>query len=255
VPETTVRIESLGLAFARADRDPSLEATLGGSYDLPGALDWHGASTFTSLDPAWRTVYKLGDEPVLIEKDQGKGTIVLMADGYFLSNEALRDDRKSTLIAWLLGSKPSVVFEEAHLGVGGDPGVVSLVRTLGLEGVAVSVLALACLFVWRSSARFLPPAERPSGNGSWVRGRDSQEAFVSLLRRAAGEDDLIKTCLEEWRRTPSASARVSPERSRALEAELVDHLGRHPRQRDSLQTYRNMVRILTEREWKKPSNS
>lgn len=254
--ETTVRIDTLGLSFARAKRGSSPRVSLASGPGLPNSLAWHGAHTFATLDDAWRVVYRLNDEPVLIEKHHGQGTIVLVADGYFLSNEALRDERESTLIAWLVDDKPRVVFDEAHLGVSGDPGVVSLARNLGLEGVAVALLVLGILFLWRSSVRFLPALEpHHSAAGTRVRGKDSQEGFVSLLSRSTPQADLIKTCVEEWRKSQPPGSGLAKERAVAMEAALVEHLGKPPRQQDNLSTYRTLVRILTERSWKIPSNS
>jgi hypothetical protein len=65
---------------------------------------------------------------VVVERQVGRGTIVMASDSYFLSNEALQRDRHADLLAWLVGSGTQVVFDEAHLGIVEKPGVATLMR-------------------------------------------------------------------------------------------------------------------------------
>jgi len=52
---------------------------------------------------------------VVIERDFGKGSVVIATDSYFVSNESMEQDRHADLLAWLIGANKNVVFDEAHL--------------------------------------------------------------------------------------------------------------------------------------------
>ena len=95
---------------------------------LPQTISWHTALYFDDLDDFWRVVYTANGRPVVIERSYGKGSLVLLADSFFLSNEALRSERHPELLAWTLGESANVVFDETHLGIFKQPGVLGLIK-------------------------------------------------------------------------------------------------------------------------------
>jgi len=50
----------------------------------------------------WRTIYSRGTNAVVIERDFGKGSVVIATDSYFVSNESMEQDRHADLLAWLM---------------------------------------------------------------------------------------------------------------------------------------------------------
>jgi hypothetical protein len=60
---------------------------------LPESISWHSALYFDELEDVWRVIYAADGRPVIIERPYGKGSLVLAADSFFLSNEALRSER------------------------------------------------------------------------------------------------------------------------------------------------------------------
>ena len=103
--------EHWGFGFSYNDNLPvknkdqkylTLEAT-SHRPDLPAAISWHTNLYFEVFDDSWQTLYSVDDKPVIIERTMGKGTLVLCADSYFISNEALRSERHPQLLVWLLG--------------------------------------------------------------------------------------------------------------------------------------------------------
>ena len=210
---------------------------------LPDTLDWHSATVFTNLDPSWRAIYARGTNPVVVERKFGSGTVVLATDSYFLSNEALRQDRHAELLAWLVGPARKVIFDEAHFGIVDASGVASLVRKYRLHGLAAGLLLLAGLFIWQNSVSFVPPgpAEREP---DYVAGKEAAAGFVNLLRRNVAPRDVLPTCFAEWKKSFPQGARSSADRMGQAQA-VLDADGALPRrQRDPVKTYQEICRIL-----------
>ncbi len=128
---------------------------------LPRALDWHSGTVFTNLAGAWRVIYARGTNAVLIERQFGKGSVVMATDSYFVSNEAMAKDRHADLLAWLVGANRNVVFDEAHFGVVETSGVAMLMRKYRLHGLAAGLLLLAGLFIWKNASSLVPPHAEP----------------------------------------------------------------------------------------------
>jgi len=210
------------------------------SPDLEHAISWHTTLYFPKPRSPWTVLYRVEGAPVILERNWGQGSIMLAADSYFLSNEAMKKERAPGLIAHIVGSNTRIVFDETHLGVHEDPGIATLVRKFHLGAFLAAVAMLAALFVWHSSSSFLPPV--PDGSDSEiVLGKDSASGFVNLLRRGISPGRLIGSCVEQWKRStiPNASkaatllARIEP---------LAERGAREP-----VATYRSISEILAEK--------
>jgi hypothetical protein len=208
---------------------------------------WHGQCWFTGVAAPWRTIASCNGKPALIERSWGKGSIVVSADSYFLSNEGLWRERQPELLSWLAAGR-RIIFDETHLGVTESTGVADLARRLGLEGLAACLVLAALLFVWKSAVPFLPRdaelAERMSGEA--VEGRTSASGLLGLLRKSIPAKQLLSTCVNEWARScpaNSSAARKVP----AVQQMALDEESRPARQRNLASAYRSICRILTER--------
>lgn len=213
---------------------------------LPQSISWHSALSFDSLDPVWHVIYKRAKRPVIIERAFDQGTIVLATDSYFLSNEAMRRERHPELLAWLVGTNRGVIFEETHHGVRDDPGIMALARKYRLHGLFAWLLVLATLFVWRSSAPFVPPPDANSTgqDGVLILGRESFAGLVNLLRRSISTRNILAVCFDHWK---DPHARAGKKSARKLEEvqELVDREQARPsNQRDPVRTYQHVSRAL-----------
>ena len=177
--------------------------------NLESTLPWRSALFFADLKPHWKVLYRVGDSPVVIERSWGKGSIVLVADSFFLSNEALQaPTRASKVVAWLIGPLRTVIFDEEHLGISESTGVATLARKYRLEGLAAGLALLVALFFWQNLVRFIPPVEEETAPAGILRGRGSSEAFVALLRRSVPRSQLMTVCLREWRRAFATDGRL-----------------------------------------------
>ena len=217
---------------------------------LPGTMMWHSGLVFTNLDPAWRVIYSRRSAPVLIERRIGSGSVIFATDCYFVSNEALAKERYADLLAWLVGGRPHVVFDEAHFGIIEEPGIAMLMRKYRLEGLAVALMVLAGLFIWKSAAPLLPKSAE-SSNEAYVMGKDSAAGFISLLRRHIPTGEIFSVCLAEWRKS-RLSARYSAARVARAEAVIDAEQAKPASRRDPVSAFRAISRALHERAGTQP---
>ena len=191
---------------------------------LPDEITCTTGLYFEVHDEAWRVIYdglslsKQG-EPLLIERDFGTGSIVLCADSYLFSNEAMLDERHPALLAWLAApvrphledaaGPAELIFDETHLGIIQREGVMSLARKYRLYGVMAGILVLAGLFVWKNGVPFVPPHadELPALAGGLAAGKAAAAGLENLLRRSIGRGNLLAVCLEEWRKTQGGASK------------------------------------------------
>ncbi|MFQ5993250.1 MAG: hypothetical protein ACE5NA_12500, partial [Nitrospiraceae bacterium] len=239
------------LNFAELAKDSaSTYASLvagGDTGTLPRSISWHTVLFFDTRDPVWRVIYERANRPVIIERPFEQGSIVLTADSYFLSNEAMRWERHPELLAWLVRPSQDVIFEETHHGVRETPGIMALARKYRMHGLFVWSLLLAALFVWRSSSPFVPPPEDDSTQKKSISilGRDSFAGFINLLRRTVSARDILTVCFDEWK---DSYARAGKQFTGKLQTvkEVVDREKARPaNQRDPVRTYQRVSHILT----------
>ncbi len=220
---------------------------------LPRGLTIHTATHFENTNSSWETIYarvsRTNVFPVILERRFGRGSIVLCADSYSFSNEALRQDREPRLLSWLAGPSRQILFDETHLGVSREPGVASLIRDYRLGGVFMALLILAGLFVWRNSVSFMPPHEEQLAReqAGHVDGRDSASGFINLLQRNIAPADLMKICIEQWNAHVSRTRRPSPQRLAAMQQRIDAENQLPPAQRNPAQMYRDFFEILKRR--------
>jgi hypothetical protein len=187
-----------------------------------------------------------------LELPFGNGGVVLLANCYPLSNEALAGERDTELLAWIIGGNRRIVFDEHHLGIAESGGIVTLARKYRLEGMAAALLLLLVLFIWKNSTSFLPPLASSSYRAATARERlqtepddsvtakDISAGLANLLRRNVPKKQLLQMCLAEWERSQHGGRYCSP-----VKLERMRNLARQ--EGDAAETYRRMSQILTER--------
>ena len=174
---------------------------------------WLGRNSFVRLTSDWKVLASQGDKSVIVERAFAHGSIVLLADSYPLSNEGLSADRNTGFLVWLIDNRGGVTFEENHLGLSEQAGIMTLAQRYGLQGTLVSIVVVLLLFIWKCQYT-LVPRTKSEQNGLTVPGCGSEQAFLNLLQRAVSQKDLLGVCLTTWLKTarPTAAQLVTLEK-------------------------------------------
>lgn len=215
--------------------------------DLPDKISWHGSIYFEKMNVAWRVLYTSNRKPVVIERSMGSGSIVLCADSYLFSNEAMRNERHPALLAWVLGSHPNILFDETHFGIAEEPGIASLIRQYRLSWFAAACLGLALLFVWRNAVSFVPPYSERDREKTDV-GKDIHEGLVNLLRRNIAADGLVTLCLDEWEKSLGARRKEFAPTLEEIRTLINAENARPAKERNPVELYRTISRMLAGRQ-------
>jgi Domain of unknown function (DUF4350) len=218
--------------------------------NLPLVIPCHSSRYFTNLDETWQVIYaRTNDRAVIVERPWGAGSMVLCADTFLFSNEALVLNRQTPLLAWMIGPSRRVIFDETHLGVRENPGIATLARQYGLQGLFSALLVLAGLFIWKQAVPFLPPFSTSESRAAStvVTGEEASAGFVNLLRRNVPPSEIMKVCVEQWNAHVAQPSRLSQDRLSRMQA-LIDEENQRPlRQRNPVRLYREFAGILSKK--------
>jgi hypothetical protein len=240
--------EKWGLVFAFAEKPPDKASYV--RNDLPGnlpeSISWHTALYFDDLDDAWQVIYAADGRPVIVEKTYGRGSLVLSADSFFLSNEALRSERHPELLAWTLGESAAVVFDETHLGIFKHPGVLTLIKKYRFHWFIFTVAVLALLFIWKNSVYFVPPPKRSRvQQDDFISNRDSTQGLISLLRRNIPARQILQVCTWEWERTIQPQKHLRKDQLAKIKSAFQMITARSPKSIDPVAGYRRISKIIS----------
>lgn len=223
-----------------------IERSTNSFANLPEKLPWHSSLQLDGLSAEWQAVYYWNGLPMVAERKWGKGRLVMCTDSYLFSNEALKFHREPTFLAWTLTTADRVFFNETHLGVMQDPGVATLIRKYRLHGVAIVLVLLAGLFIWRNSLSLVPPDGTLESATAQVAGRDAGSGFLNLLYRSIPPKELLKVALHEWRRSARGLCGTRADKVAQMEA-LVTADQADGKQTNPVQTYRDLVKVWKRR--------
>lgn len=219
----------------------------GAPGSLPGNLLWRSELVFRDVSPAWQTIYRRGLYPVVIERPMGEGSVVLATETYPVSNEALRHERASSFVSWLIEPSRVLVFEETHLGVARGSGIMQLVRRYRLAPVLLVGVLLVLLFIWRNAASLVPKRAAPGRSDRAERAPSAIAGLSSLARRSVAPTEILDTC---WRLYEAPTARRRP-LDEKLDGEVQRVLSTYrdapARRRDPVAAYNEIRSIVNER--------
>jgi hypothetical protein len=152
----------------------------------------------------WTVRDKVGSKTLAIEREFGKGSVLLMAESADFRNESVAALDRLQQASAALGPYRRIVFDEEHLGLKNAGSVMEIARHFHLLGMAFGLGLCAALFIWRSAASFPPPA--PSSAVQPTSGRTSQAGLFTLLQRHIPTSQLAAVCWSEWLRTNGLQA-------------------------------------------------
>lgn len=245
--------ELWGLVLTFAEK-PATEAAKKGHdmlqvdlKQLPQTISWHTALYFDELDSNWRVIYTAEGRPVIVERSYGNGSLLLSADTFYMSNEALRSERLPQLLAWTVGQNSQIVFDETHLGIHKQPGVLSLIKKYRFQWFIIAIAVLAILFVWKNSVYFVPPLRDGydrSDRDVYAR-RDSTHGLISLLRRNIPKRQILQICAREWRRAFERNQRYASSNSDLTKTVFEKIKAYGAQSSDPVIGYRRMCKIIS----------
>lgn len=169
---------------------------------------------YFTVSSDWHVARTAAGHAILIDRKFGKGSLVLAADAYALSNQALMFDRDAALLSWFAGPNRRLIFDESHFGVEETGSVAALGRRYHLQAFVAALLLLAVLFIWKNSTPLVPPSplEHPTASPSQSWGMPHY-----LLRRAAPPSELIGACVGEWRKSLRLARPYSEEKLKRVD--------------------------------------
>jgi hypothetical protein len=235
--------DSAGVSDGTGDSESVLMAD---GYDLPDTMSWHSHSYFRIHDNEWNEIYAVEGRPVLIERDFGRGKIILSSDTYFASNEAMLKERHPDLLSWIIGKNRKALFDETHHGIVEQPNIAALARKYRLHGLFAGFLVLAALFIWKNSTSFMPPDKDREEENIHVHIKDYLSGLVNLLRRNIQSSEIVDVCFREWTKTGG------PRRHGAHDLNQIKEILMQDRQtpvnrRNVLKSYTSIRQILDKR--------
>lgn len=241
--------ELLGVRLVAATGIAADENTLKPGDNAPGELPgWRGLLRFAELDESWHVIARAGDEPVIIQRALGTGTVVMAADSYFASNEALWRGAHPGFLLWMIGGKTRLVFDETLHGSVESGGAMKMIRRYRFHGFLIGLVILVALLAWRGDASLTPASEALEsglGSGGAVIGEETASGLERLLRRNIPPRRLLRVCVEVWRDTAGRRHRTGNESQRqAVEALLSEH-ERNPRQLSAAAAFQQIHRLLS----------
>lgn len=232
----------------RRGRDVFSGAAAAEAPDLPRVISWHSAAYFQNLTQSWRVLYACEGQPVMVARAMGDGTLVLAADSFFISNEALKTERLPRLLTNLIGRHRTVIVDETHHGIRQRLGVIGYLRRHRMHWILAALLAVAGLFVWQQSMPLVPAGRREhlGPRHHAIRTRNAAEGLVHLLRRNIEAGLLLKTCYAEWEKYFAKDPRFR-ENARIRARRIAEQKARRRSQTtDPVSGYRAITRILSE---------
>lgn len=216
---------------------------------LPLSLEWRSKKAFEVSHVDWHTVYLMHDEegqtiPLILERNIGEGAVVVSADSYFFTNQAMKTHRYTRLLSWLVGDNGQVIFDETIHGRVEYPGVMGLIRRYRLTGTFVGIFLLVALFVWRNAISLVPPLDEAMGRESdaITVGHDVSSGLNQLLKRNISKANLLPTCLNEWEKS-ARSSRHQLAKIKQVNTYIETHAD--DVRKNPIETYRTISLLLT----------
>jgi hypothetical protein len=237
-------VSSLGFGFAhywQAEMDDRAENIDVKKNNLPVKIPWRTTLYFDLKDEAWQTLYTWEQKPVVVRRSWGRGTVVMAADSYLFSNEALRNHRSAELLAWMVIPGHTIIFDEYHHGLAHQPGIATLARQYRLHGVFGALLVIAALLGWRQAAVFVPPPRGKGEPGESAIGLDTGQGLVDLTRRHIQPVELLPVCFDAW--YPHRDKRLSENLVIQVKS-MVQEAAEYPKQNDPVKIYRQICELL-----------
>jgi hypothetical protein len=239
-------LDHLGLALERAtagELDDFAVRDGAASLALPIRIPWRAPQFFSLHEPEWEVVYRWQERPVVVQRSWGRGSVVMATDSYLLSNEALREHRMPTLLAWWLQLPNALIVDEFHLGLVKQPGISSLLRKYRLQGVVATLLLLVILMMWRQASALVPESTAAADDTNPTAiGQRADDGWIALMQHHIPIGELVAVCHGAWRN--SAAIHLVSDEKVVQVASLLGGTGAGTRRKDPVALYHQICQLL-----------
>lgn len=198
------RIRGFHLALDTAAGRRSPASALGNIQDT---LPWISRLYFDSLEGPWAVLYLRDSLPVMVERPLGKGSMVLIADTYWASNEALFAFLPGRLLSLLAAGHTRLLFDERHLGLHRNDSLVDLLVKYRMHLLLPSLLLLLLAYFWKLRSAFDAPETAVASSRSPAEPLGGA-GLAGLLRRNIPAGELLGNCYSQWKETEGGSSAV-----------------------------------------------
>ncbi len=253
-PDKLVSIKKhwgIGLAFKenlplKDDKHLAIEAT-STRTDLPPVISWHTNLYFDLFENVWQPLYSYEGLPLIVERSYGKGSILLCADSFFISNEALWSERHPQLLVWLIGGNSKIIFDETHFGIYKQPSVAQLLRHYRFHWFFAALVVLALLFIWKSTSYFVPPLQDDDLAGAdVVSEKDYTQGLIALLRRNIAGSQVLQVCAREWEQTFKKNPRIRAAAFEHVKGIIETESNASKKSKDPVPGYQKISKLISE---------
>jgi hypothetical protein len=170
-------------------------------------MNWPGSLQLYP-DSTWKVLVSRESCMVLGEKKVYGGELIVINNGYNLSNQGLRENSRAIqsnpLISYCIGSSSTVIFDEWHHGIVKRMGVSALIQKFGFIPVIVFLMLWFLLLVWHingiNSKISEPRTVRPD--------ESEADTLLLLLTSKIPPAKLDENCRQEWQE--SFAERILP---------------------------------------------
>jgi hypothetical protein len=221
---------------------------------LGASVKFRSPWRFAQLGPEWKAIAEIGGRPVIVEKQHGRGAIVLVSDSYFLSNEGIARSPHSPearLLLWIAGERRRLVFDETHHFIEESEGVIAMAARYNLDGVIPGLVLLFLLVLWRGGSSLVPGDEALDigmRDAVTVSGIDADSGVVRMMRGGIPPRDILRQCYLAWARNPILRKRYSTAQVEAVRDAVVAEEAKPRRERSFPGAYHRIVQSLSRRD-------
>lgn len=194
----------------------------------------------------WQAEYRYYGEPTVISRAFGTGRLIMVAHSERFLNDGIFYDRSTSWIAWLLGHPDEIIFDESHLGVIEQRGLMWLAWHHDLQWVITALILGAILYIWRNAIPLLPRrrSSQHDASGGPLTGA-AVDGLQGLIERHIDRKSLLSVCGEILKHSPLYE---SLEESRRREVNGLLNTGTEKlSDAELLRRYRGIVALLKER--------
>ena len=209
-------------------------------------IPWRSNVYFENIGESWRVIYSFKHYPVVVERNWGQGSIVLLSSSYLMSNEALVNDRHPNVLSWLIGSKNRIIFDETHLGIQKNYGISYLLKKYNLFNILPLIILLMALLLWRNLYKFIPVSKQTSTTLKEISNNNiyGSVAMTNLLSSNVKNNKLLELCYNEWFDSIKSNYKYTNTQIEKIKQVIKNSKENSKEQNIEIKTYNKICKIL-----------